>query len=277
MIKRVNTYNLYRARGVFYRLLFAFSLATIAGCINKFDDASTQAESLDFEYNLSIKRLHEVLPSTISYYDFKDDLVICGNVTATDESSNFYRSFIIEQSGYGVEILEGLRYSYVRHNVGAKMVISLNGLRASRYRGVLQIGMASSTGSSYDLDYLQYELIVDQHITNTGLTEVVTPRKTTLSELESQTLVNELAGALVSISGLTLVQDEEEMTTTLWSGTISFADSEGRTLNCYTNSYADFAACEVPTDELTLVGILQSDDGVGEIKIRSVKDCIVSE
>ncbi len=246
----------------------------MVGCINKFEAADTEAEIIELEYNITIERLHQVL-DRYSYYDVSQELVTCGYVTATDEAGNFYHSFVMEHAGYGIEILEGLSDSHVRHEEGSRMVVNLEGLRLSRSRGVLQVGLPASDNSYYTLDYLAYEVIIDEHITNTGVVEYVTPRPTTLAELEDETLLEELAGALVTISGVELVSDEDVAEATVWSGTVEFADSEERTLSCYTSSYSNFSMCEIPSGMLSLTGILQTEDGSTEIKLRSEDDCVV--
>ncbi|MFR9556207.1 MAG: DUF5689 domain-containing protein [Rikenellaceae bacterium] len=269
--------------GVVLRRLLLLFLAVgllFSSCINRFDSAPTEAEAIDVEYNITLERLNQQVTSS-GCYDVREELIVKGSVTATDESGNFYKLFVIEQDGYALEVLEGLTYSYVRHDEGYVMVVYLEGLRLSRSRGVLQLGVAASESSYYDLDYMEHEIVVDRHILNTGVVESVTPREITREELDSESLVEELCGSLVSIGGLRLVVDEESSDATLWGGTVEFVDVEGRTLGCYTSSYADFSMCEIPEGEVTLVGILQYDYSSGAsspmIKLRREDDCIEYE
>lgn len=259
-------------------LLLLLCGATNFSCINRFDAASSEGVLIDVEYNITIERLHSYVTSS-GYYDVKSDLMIQGNVTATDDGGNFYKSFVVEQGGYGVEVLEGMTYSYVRHQEGYLVSLQLEGLRLSRSRGVLQVGVAASDSSYYDLDYMEHDYVVGAHILNTGYWSEVVPRETTTEELASESFVTKFAGSLISVGGLSLVVDDEVSGATLWGGTLEFADSEGRTIECYTSDYADFSMCEVPTGRVVLCGILQYDyaDGARSpmIKLRREGDCTI--
>ncbi len=248
--------------------------ALLGGCLNQFESAPSEAALFDLEYNITLERLHSLL-GDFDYYDVVNEVVVCGCVTATDESGNFYKTFVIEQSEYAIEILEGLTYSYVRHGEGYLVLVDLEGLRLTRSRGVLQAGLPASDGSYYDVDYMSHEVVADKHITNTGIIEPTTPRPTTLEELESDAVLERLAGALVTIEGLSLVVDEESTSSeaTLWEGTIEFVDEEERSLWCYTSYYSNFSKCEVPEGSVSLTGILQYDGSSRMIKLRSEADC----
>ncbi|MFI3305631.1 MAG: DUF5689 domain-containing protein [Rikenellaceae bacterium] len=271
--------NYYSTGGVGFRcLLLLLCVVANCACINRFDASSTEGELLDVAYDITIQRLHSYLPSS-GYYDVKSDLVIQGNVTATDEGGNFYKSFVIEQGGYGVEVLEGMTYSYVRHEEGCLISLQLNGLRLSRSRGVLQVGVAASEGSYYDLDYMEHDYVVDAHILNTGRRSEIVPRAVTPAELADEGFVAEFAGSLVSVGGLSLLLDDDASGATLWGGTLEFVDDQGRTVECYTSDYADFSMCEVPEARVALCGILQCDynDGASSpmIKLRRERDCTI--
>ncbi|MFI3289663.1 MAG: DUF5689 domain-containing protein [Rikenellaceae bacterium] len=266
------------------RSLLILVAPLFVGCYDTFDDPSAAEESLDLSSNITLEMLHEVLAAD-GYTDIKDDLRICGSVTAHDESGNFYKTFVIEEDGYGVEILEGLTDSYVRHQMGAEIFVSLEGLRITRSRGVMQIGVATYQGSSYDIDYLGHEYLVDQHITNSGKVSEISPRVVTLEELtgaEGADFVEKLCGSLVRIDGVVYYSDEDD-DDGLWSGDRCFVDASGESdveLWCYTSSYSNFSMCEIPLCECSLVGIMQSDEVSGSsvnrpvLKMRDLNDCI---
>lgn len=266
------------------RWLFSFVVLALVGCYDSFDEPSGEAEMEDMTYNITLEMLHSVF-SADGYVDVKDDMRIRGNVTAHDKGGNFYKTFVIEEFGYGVEILEGLTDSYVRHQIGAEIFVSLEGLRITRSRGVMQIGVATSQGSSYDIDYMGHEYLVDQHITNSGYVGEITPRVVTLDELtgaEGADFVEKLCGSLVRIDGVKYYTDETN-DDGVWSGYRCFVDASGESeveLWCYTNSYSNFSMVEIPSCECSLVGIMQSDAVSGStvkrpvLKMRDVNDCI---
>ncbi len=264
------------------RRVALFVALLLCGCYNQFSDASKGATTVSVVTNSTIKYLHQLIGDR-DYVDITSDLVVSGYVTATDESGNFYKSFVIQQGEYAIEVLEGLTNSYVRHQEGSLVVLKLSGLRLSRYNSVLQVGLAAEDGSSWYTTYMSHEAIVDQYVICCGGMSPVTPRVITLNELmygDGETLSPTYSeyGALVQIDGLTLDADSLEVVT--WSGTNTFIDGDGLELECYTSSYANYADELVPHETLSMVGILQSSQESESttnsvmIKMRSIYDCI---
>lgn len=267
-----------------YKLYLVILCVLCVGCYDRFDDQAGEDDRVDMTYNITLEMLHKEF-SADGYVDVKDDLRIKGNVTAHDKGGNFYKTFVIEEDGYGVEIMEGLTDSYVRHQLGAEIFVSLNGLRITRKRGVMQIGVPTHQGSSYDIDYMNHELLVDQHIINSGYVNLISPRVVTLDELtgaEGAEFVEKMCGSLVRIDGVkyspTDIKDDG-----LWSGDRCFVDATSRSdveLWCYTSPYSNYSECEIPRGEISLVGIMQSDIIYGSsvkrpvLKMRDLDDCI---
>ncbi len=237
-------------------------------CYNRFD-APTPTTQSDVTCNITIEMLHELLGSA-DYVDITDEITLGGYVTAHDESGNFYKSFMIENMGYAIEILEGISDSYVRHPIGYWVTVSLNGLRITRDLGVLQVGVAAESGSYYDVDYMQHQYIADQHITNTGYFEEVTPREYTLSELLALgELSTSACGRLVKITGLRYYAEDDD--DGFWSGTHRFVDQDDpltddepqAELYSYVSSYSNFSQTTIPLTEGSITGILQCDQVKG--------------
>ncbi|MFR9620116.1 MAG: DUF5689 domain-containing protein [Rikenellaceae bacterium] len=255
-----------------------FVVSLLVGCYDRFDDAPKSTTPVCVTANATIKYLDQLLDLR-DYLDVATDIVVSGRVTATDQGGNFYNSFMIQDDGYAVEILEGISGSFVRYPLGSVVAVSLNGLRLARYNSVLQLGLAAETGAYPVTAYMSHELIADQYLTNCGDVQLVAPTVVTLSDLMSGTLDPLPYGVLVRIDGVVLVADESEVVT--WSGWLDFVDESGLKLLCYTSSYADFAQELVPRDTVSLVGILESyNDGSTTVnhlllKMRTIDDCII--
>ncbi len=246
------------------------------GCANRFEAASTEGDVEITPFNITIEELHSIT-ATSSTFECVSDLVICGSVTANDEEGNFYRSFMLEQRGYAVEILEGSLSLASRYPEGAVVTVALKGLWMSRSDGVLQVGMEASAGSSYELDYLSHDLLVDQHIFVSTEVEEVTPLVIELSQLESTAEFSAMCGRLVKIEGVSLVvSDDVEEGSTTWADTNTFVDGSGVELECYSSYYCDYADEIIPEGSGSITGILQSD-GSPMIKMRGVGDFVLYE
>ncbi len=255
-------------------------------CYNDFNEAE-ESEAEDVVTNITTEELSRIL-SADGYIDVDEDIRVRGNVSAHDESGNFYKSFLIESGGYGVEILEGLTDSFVRHGLGYEMVIQLNGLRLTRSYGIVQIGVAASEGSYYDVDYMGHELLVDQHITNTGYVSLIEPREFTLSELAADPeLATSLCGSLIRVTDVRYYSTDED-DDGLWSGERCFIGGSDPLIDgeaeaaiwSYVSDYADFSELSIPTSQGSITGILMGDDIEGGegwemvIKPRDLDDLI---
>ncbi|MFR9563906.1 MAG: DUF5689 domain-containing protein [Rikenellaceae bacterium] len=250
-------------------LLTCVAALVVSGCYDQFGEIEV-SEGEDLTVNITIKELQTKMAAS-GYVDIDQDIRVRGYVSAHDKGGNFYKCFAIESGGYGLEILEGLTDSYVRHQLGAEIVVQLDGLRLSRSRGVVQVGVAAAESSYYDLDYIGHEYIVDQYITNTGYTEEVEPREFTLAELAADPeLATELCGSLIKVTGLRYYTTDED-DDGLWSGERCFIDAADplfedtpeATIYCYTSDYAAFSAQSIPTEMGSITGILQGDDVTG--------------
>ena len=260
------------------RVVKIFSLivvaVTLSCCYDSFDGAGELSEQDVPIQNITICELSEQLETEL--FSIYSDYIVQGYVTSTDRYSNFYKSFVIQNNGYALEIMEGLYDSYVRHDVGALVVVKLQGLALTRDGGVMQAGLESMEGSYYTLDYLSLESIIDKHIFNSYTYSEVEPLSVSIEGLDAVE-----CGRLVHIEELQHIPADEAQQPYTWSGYQEFQDATGASIYCSTSSYANFALVEIPSGTVSLCGILQYDSiyGIsgGEqyiIKMRSAEDCV---
>ncbi len=242
----------------------------MVSCYDSFNSITPDALSSE-PPNATIEHLHSLYSGGTR--EINQDVIVEGVVTANDEHENFYKSIIIEESGYAIEVLDGLYNSYVRHPIGSRISLKLNGLGLDRYMGILRTGLIAPATSSYSLDYMSAEAVVDCYLTVIEFSgEASTPQSRTIEELSE-----DRAGELITIESLKLYT--EDGIERVWSGYAMFEDSEQNYVWCYTSPYADFANEKIPQGELTLSGILQfgSTDTQSDqfiIKLRGAEDCI---
>lgn len=259
--------------------LIKYTLSIVAAlslscCYDSFEGGVSTIDDDTPTPNITIEALAAMLQTErMTIYD---DLVIQGSVTSTDRNGNFYKTFVIESGGYGIEILEGLYDSYVRHDVGSVVSVRLQGLALSTSRGVLQAGLVASEGSYYMLDYLSLESVIDEHIFVNYTYEELTPHVVTIDEL-----TEEMCGRLVQIESLVHSPNEGELQPYTWGSYQQFVNNSDDSVWCYTSDYANFSLLAIPQATITLRGILQRDDisGVsgGEqyiLEMRGVEDCV---
>ncbi|MFI3282983.1 MAG: DUF5689 domain-containing protein [Rikenellaceae bacterium] len=249
------------------------AVAFLSGCYDSFGGGGELTSSDIPTSNITIRELADmVVTEKMLIYD---DIVIQGVVTSTDRNGNFYKTFVVESGGYGVEILEGAYDSYVTHDVGRVVSVKLKGLALSRYMGVLQVGLEASAGSYYTLDYLSAQQIIDKYIYCGDSDVDVVPY-----DIEYADLTEEMCGRLVRIGSLTHLPSDDDVQPYMWGGYQQFVDNDDNSIYCYTSDYANFSLLEIPSSEVSLCGVLQWGEisGVsgGEkyiLEMRGVEDC----
>ncbi len=240
----------------------------MVSCYDSFNTID-HATQIEIEPNSSISYVHAIYKNGTRYIN--QDLVIEGTVTANDEHGNLFKSFIIESDGYAIEVLDGLFDSYVRHPVGSCVTLKLKGLSLDRYMGVLRVGLTAPATSSFPLDYMSSEAIVDLYVTVTSFGH--TTRPTTIS---IHALKEDQAGQLININNLKL--HTEDGIERQFGGYALFRDQNLDSIWCYTSPYSNFATETIPQSEVSLKGIIQfgnTDQLTNQfiIKPRGLEDC----
>ena len=161
------------------------------------------------------------------------------------------------------------------HNIypeGSYLTISLAGCAAGTHYGILQIGTEAAAYSNYPTDYFASRVLLDKHIKCYDLHQAIAPRPISFHDLQPT-----LCGRLVNMESLRITRLSPSNENGEWSGYNIFADNEGNTIAVYTSSFASYASQQIPTQEVSITGILQYGkvDGVEMyiIKMRDEKDC----
>lgn len=241
----------------------------LSGCYDSFEQSSSLLELEVPSANTTIEHLHERYE--MGMRTVAEDMIVEGVVTANDEYGNFYKTFVIENGGYAIEVLAGIQDSFLSYPLGSTVLFSLNGFALDRYQGVLRVGAAASATSSYSLDYIGYALLTDYYLVVKSVGDPVTACPFSCDELDSSHV-----GRLISVEGL--APCSEDGVERSWSGYSLFLSSELDSIWCYTSSYADFASSIIPQQEVSLSGVLLfgSTDSLSDqfiIKMRSEEDC----
>lgn len=243
----------------------------LSSCYNSFDSLQLEETEEEVVYaNASIEHLHSLYASGVRVIN--ENIIVEGVVTANDKYGNLFKSFIIENDGFALEILDGLYDSYVYHPTGCKIVLRLNGLGLDRYLGVLRTGLIAGANSSFSLDYMTAPAIVDYYIDVKSINTTPFPTPKALAEL-----TEEEAGQFIRLNRLQLhTEDGVERN---WSGYALFRSIDQDSIWCYTSSYADFAKSKIPQSQVSLCGILEfgnTDSHTDQIllKLRGEEDCI---
>lgn len=224
-----------------------FALLFFTSCYDSnFGDATLSAETPT--QNCSIETLHKLYSSGTR--NIKDAMIIVGHVTTNDKNGNFFKTFSIENNGYALEVMDGLFDSYTRYPLGAKVQLSLKGLRLDRYKGVLRVGLPAPDYDIYSIDYMGAEPIIDKYVKVYGDKKTIEPTSFKIEDLKE-----EMCGRMIEISDLKYISEDGIEST--WSGYKLFTNRQNDSIWSYSSEYSSFAREIIPQGEISIVGMLQ--------------------
>lgn len=225
--------------------------------------------------NVSLGTLRSMYPGYPVEID--TEIVVSGSVTTSDQASNFYRSFILEDESGAVEIRAGLYDLYHTYPLGRQVVVKAEGLTLGMESGVLQLGLASDR---YPTGYMEHRVVVERYVFRGEALERVHPKW-----LDPGNLSDEWCGRLVRIDDLRLAEAadttwalpaEQTVTGVPKSVYLKFKNGAQDSIYVFTSGYADFADERVPRGRLSLTGILMRGEVQGrevyQLKMRDLND-----
>ncbi len=198
----------------------------------------------------------------------RENMIVTGRVTTSDEGGNFYRTLVIEDATGALELMIGMDYLYRTYPVGTQLVVRLQGLAIDEYNGILRVGLQPETWDYRTTQYMSHAAIADRYILRT--TSVVVPSPERLSAGE---LTRRLCGRLITVEG---VSADDEATT--WANGHytcyrKFRDAQGDSVYVQSSPYARFASKYLPEGEVSLTGVLYYGAVEGSRKAFIIKIC----
>lgn len=245
----------------------AITALAAVGCHDTFDDRA--ANPAPEPATVTVAELRRLCNGTGA--DITANAVIAGRVTTSDDAGNFSRTFFVEDSTGGAEIMAGTYDIHNKYPLGATVSVNLAGCTVAFEDGAMQIGLKPKPYSQRPVEYFMTDVILDKHIIRGGELSEVVPTAITVADTD-------LCGRLVRIDRLRHTPADGG----------SFADyrrfvaQDGSEIYSYVREYADFADEEIPSGEVSLCGILLYGRvaGIGDrfiVKPRSRNDCTTSD
>lgn len=260
------------------KIFALIAIALTAVTCKDFDIPQEQSDA-DLAANITIADLNQLVgDKTLT---INEPLRICGIVTSSDQESNFYKTFTIEDTTAAVEVMAGI---YGLHNIypqGYFVTINLEGCGVGRHYGVLQVGLPAKAYDGYPTAYFSSRVLLDKHIFCHSESGIIAPLNVQPSQLDCS-----MCGKLVRIDGLKLTtylhpDAWEANLEGTWHGYNFFSTENDETIVVHTSDYATYARKAIPQGTLSLTGILQHGTVDGKeyymIKMRYESDCLQDE
>lgn len=233
---------------IFRLTTILFSLLTLLACSDDCVNSTTQEVSIAY-----LKSLCKG-----DHYHITDNFSIHGVVVATDWLGEFYKSAVI------VDKTGGLEFAIDSHNIKehlpvySEATILCNGLMLARIGGKVELG-APPTGD-FPLDNID-DTMFDRYIRVVGLCEDFTPATKQFSEISLSDI-----SAVVCFEDIRICAEEQGLA---WCDTVegkpittyrTFIDNKGNTFAIRTLSDCIYATQAIPTNEITVIGVIDYSD-----------------
>ncbi|HKR05203.1 MAG TPA: DUF5689 domain-containing protein [Bacteroidia bacterium] len=260
-------------------------ITTLSSCVKKdFDEPPTGG--LDpvmtgtYTTIADLKALYTGTPVKIT-----SDIYISGVVIADDQSGNFYKEVVLQDSTGGISVNIDQSNYYTTYKAGRRVFVKCLGLTIGEYAKLIQLGSGvDNTGSLTRIA----STLLGKYLLPGSYYHTVSPRTIHLSDITTINLdayINTYQNTLIKID--TAQFDEQD--TTFADGplkqdrNLTIKDCNERTIIIRSSGYSNFAATEVPTGNGSIIAVLQIYNSFGaneledlQIKIRDLSDLNMS-
>ena len=177
------------------------------------------------------------------------DMVCECRVTSSDREGNFYRSIVVEDCSGGAEIKLGIHNTASQYPVGLTVKLRLNGTAIMLENGVMQVGLPPQPYDDSPREMVT-KAVIEKHILRTDSVNPVEPLSCDIASLNTS-----ICGRFIAIDNLRYTPAEGEEKSSL-EGYSHFTDESGNSILIFVSPYANFATSAVPTEPVSVQGIL---------------------
>lgn len=255
---------------------------SLSACVKKDFDEPPYDGDFDpqLPVNMTIKELKSKF-NVAQNFDpvvITDDVIIYGIVTANDESGNFYKQFIIQDSTGAIPVKINRTNLYNDYPVGRKVYIKCKGLSLGDYGDFIQLGLGEDEdGFLADIS----TVALDDFVIKASYPNVVEPRIVTVSDVQTVAVSEELLGMLIKFErvqvssadkGKTYADDPNAPTTTSSGVNRVIESCGGDEIIMRTSNYCNFQAVPMPDGSGSVTGIYSRFGDAAQVLIRDPRD-----
>jgi hypothetical protein len=266
-----------------YYLSLILLLVFTAACSDEFDQPPMLIPTAQHTPNMTIAEFKaKYWQDAVNYIDtVKEDIVIHGWVTSSDESGNIYKSLYISDGTAGINISINQNSLYNNYRIGQEVVIPMKDYYVGKYNGQQQLGYPAfyENGQVWEATFLP-QAMWESMVELNGLPNLskVDTLNVSISDFQGKTDAETLLkyqGKLVRISGVQFTEADGTLTYAEASATTNrnIADEDGNQLVVRNSNYADFRSITLPTGKVDIIGMLGSySSNTWQLYLRTIDD-----
>lgn len=251
----------------------------VTACVKK--DFDEPPYSGDLDPNIPVNTTIKELKALYDLGSFSrvplgvvDDMTIYGIVTANDESGNFYKQIMIQDSTGAIAVNINKTSLYGDFPIGRKVYIKCQGLSLGDYGLFMQIGYGTdANGNLGDIP----PTLMNDFIVQASYPNVVEPILVTPGQINTVSNNVDMVGMLIKFDRVQFESGNLGATyaesPTSGSGTNrTLKDCNDATILLRTSNYCQFQAEQLPQGSGSLTGIYSRFNNDAQILIRDTKD-----
>lgn len=195
-------------------------------------------------------------------------LIINGYVTSNDSAGNFYEVFTIQDASGGIDIKVNAAKLYSLYGIkpGQRVLVKLNNLNISYYRGTYQIGSTIVDEGAVKLTGIDINQL-SKYVVRSGAKKPVEPIELSISELNFSHVQK-----LVRIKNVQFWDASKAWAIPTVNTNRMVLDCENKSLIVRTSGYAYFSQNIVPNGNGTITGVLGRFNDDLQLVIRDPAD-----
>jgi hypothetical protein len=260
-----------------YSILLLTATVIFVSCLKK--DYESPASTASYDPNLTVQTPIQTfsemgLNMAPGKWRVLGDTTISGVVVANDQSGNFYKQIIIEDSSKaGMILYLDKSYLYSDFPVGRKLYVKLKGLTLINYKGLPEI--VYSADSAGNTTAIPSGLFGD-YIVKASYPNVIEPVEATIIDIKSNP--NKYISTLVKLVDVQFNNASSNvpysLPSSMASGTSRTVEDCAHTANVvmYNSAYSQFQSYNTPTGNGTIYAICSQYYSTVQVFIRDTTD-----
>ena len=266
-----------------YYLSLMLLLVFTAACSDEFDQPPMVIPVAEHTPNISIAEFKaKHWQDEKNFIDtVKDDEVIHGWITSSDEAGNIYKQLYISDGTAGLTISIDQSSIYTKYRIGQEVVIPMKGYYIGKFNGLYCLGVPYywSDGGVWESNRMSmehWEMMSELNgFPDMSKIDTTVIELSALKDVNSETLLKYMS-RLVRINGVSFADAGQPYSEADNSTDRYITDDDGNTISVYNSNYASFRAELLPKGTVDVVGQLSYTSSKGfHLLLRSASDVIL--